>query len=189
MKIINVHQRLLQARPEHAGALINTLASAQDKLWPRMHWPRMVLDAPLGVGAAGGHGPIRYVVDAFEPGQRVRFRFTAPRGFDGWHALEVLDATSVHCVLEHRIEMNITGAGAADLAAGVPPAARRAGGRRAGQRAAFAGPGAPCATVVWLRALSSRADALVDDPARHQHNQRQQDAPCPLTFWPWAAKR
>ena len=109
MKIVNVHQRLLQASPERAGALINTLASPQDKLWPRMHWPRMVLDAPLGLGAAGGHGPIRYVVDAFEPGQRVRFRFTSPRGFDGWHALEVLDATSVHCVLEHRIEMNITG--------------------------------------------------------------------------------
>jgi hypothetical protein len=109
MKIINVHQRLLQARPERAGALIDTLASPHDKLWPRMHWPRMVLDAPLGVGAAGGHGPIRYVVDAYEPGHHVRFRFTSPRGFDGWHALEVLDATHVHCVLEHRIEMNITG--------------------------------------------------------------------------------
>ncbi len=109
MKIINVHQRLLQASPQRAGALIDTLASPQDQLWPRMHWPRMVLDAPLGVGAAGGHGPIRYVVDAYEPRQHVRFRFTSPRGFDGWHALEVLDATSVHCVLEHRIEMNITG--------------------------------------------------------------------------------
>ena len=109
MKIINVHQRLLQASPQRAGALIDTLASPQDQLWPRMHWPRMVLDAPLGVGAAGGHGPIRYVVDAYEPRQHVRFRFTSPRGFDGWHALEVLDATQVHCVLEHRIEMNITG--------------------------------------------------------------------------------
>lgn len=52
MKIVNVHQRLLQASPERAGALINTLASPQDKLWPRMHWPRMVLDAPLGVWSA-----------------------------------------------------------------------------------------------------------------------------------------
>ena len=109
MKIINVHQRLLQAPPERAGALIDTLASPQDLLWPRTHWPRMVLDAPLGVGAAGGHGPIRYVVEAYAPGLQVRFRFTSPRGFDGWHALEVLDATHVHCVLEHRIEMNITG--------------------------------------------------------------------------------
>ena len=109
MKVVNVHQRLLQARPEQVGALINTLASPQDRLWPRMHWPRMVLDAPLGAGAAGGHGPIRYVVEAFEPGHSVRFRFTSPRGFDGWHALEVLDATTVHCVLEHRIEMNVTG--------------------------------------------------------------------------------
>lgn len=109
MNVVNVHQRLLPVPPERAGALIDTLSSAHDKVWPRMHWPRMVLDGPLAVGAAGGHGPIRYTVDAYEPGQRVRFRFTAPRGFDGWHGLEVLDATSVHCVLEHRIEMRVSG--------------------------------------------------------------------------------
>lgn len=113
MKVVNVHQRLLPVPPEQVGALLDTLASPQDKVWPRMHWPRMMLDGPLDhpltVGAAGGHGPIRYTVDAYDPGHRVRFRFTAPRGFDGWHALEVLDATDVHCVLEHRIEMNISG--------------------------------------------------------------------------------
>ena len=109
MKVTNVHQRLLPVPPERTGALIDTLASAHDKLWPRMHWPRMVLDAPLGAGAAGGHGPIRYVVEAFEPGHSVRFRFTSPRGFDGWHALEVLDATPVHCVLEHRLEIETRG--------------------------------------------------------------------------------
>ena len=109
MKVTNVHQRLLPVPPERAGALIDTLASAHDRLWPRMHWPRMALDGPLAVGAAGGHGPIRYVVISYEPGQCVRFRFTAPRGLDGWHALEVLDATGVHCVLEHRIEMRVRG--------------------------------------------------------------------------------
>lgn len=113
MKVVNVHQRLLSVPPGRVGALLDTLASPQDRVWPRMHWPRMVmdrpLDRPLTVGAAGGHGPIRYTVDAYEPGAFVRFRFTAPRGFDGWHALEVLDATGVHCVLEHRIEMNVTG--------------------------------------------------------------------------------
>ena len=47
---------------------------------------------------------------AYTPGQSVRFRFTAPRGFDGWHGFEVLDATPAHCVLEHRIEMRTRGA-------------------------------------------------------------------------------
>jgi hypothetical protein len=45
----------------------------------------MRLDRPLGVGAAGGHGPIRYVVERYQPGRRVVFRFTAPAGFHGTH--------------------------------------------------------------------------------------------------------
>ena len=113
MKIINVHQRLLHAPPERVGALIDTLASPQDALWPRHSWPRMKFDRPLGLGAAGGHGPIRYTVESYEPGQSIRFRFTGPRGFDGWHALEVLDATAAHCVLEHRVEMEARGPGIA----------------------------------------------------------------------------
>ena len=109
MKVVNIHQRLLHATPERAGALIDTLASPCDALWPGRAWPRMKFDRPLGVGAAGGHGPIRYFVEAYLPGHCIRFRFTGPRGFDGWHGFEVLEATSVHCVLEHRIEMKVHG--------------------------------------------------------------------------------
>lgn len=105
MKVVNVHQRLLHAAPERVGALIDSIASAHDGLWPGNGWPRMRLDRPLAVGAAGGHGPIGYFVEAYAPGRSVRFQFTAPHGFDGWHAFEVLDATAAHCVLEHRIEM------------------------------------------------------------------------------------
>ncbi|MBI2771155.1 MAG: SRPBCC family protein [Burkholderiales bacterium] len=110
MNVVNVHQRLLYATPERVGALLDSLASPADALWPGRTWPRMKFDRPLGVGAAGGHGPIRYVVQAYAPGQSVRFRFTAPRGFEGWHGFEVLDATRAHCVLEHRIEMQARGA-------------------------------------------------------------------------------
>ena len=109
MKIVNVHQRLLHATPAEAGALIDTLASPADKLWPGKAWPRMQLDRPLAVGARGGHGMIRYTVEAYTPGQSVRFRFDSPPGFDGWHGFEVLDATASHCVLEHRIEMQARG--------------------------------------------------------------------------------
>jgi hypothetical protein len=109
LNVVNVHQRLLHAAPERVGALIDTLASPADRLWPHGTWPRLRLDGPLAVGAAGGHGPIRYQVSDYVPGQLVRFRFTAPRGFDGWHQLEVLDATAAHCVLEHRIEMRLRG--------------------------------------------------------------------------------
>lgn len=109
MKVVNVHQRLLHAAPEQVGALIDSLASPADALWPGQAWPRMKLDRPLGVGATGGHGPMRYFVEAYTPGQSVRFRFTAPKGFNGWHGFEVLDATQAHCVLEHRIEMTAEG--------------------------------------------------------------------------------
>jgi hypothetical protein len=110
MKVVNVHQRLLYASPEKAGALLDALTSPANTLWRGGAWPRMAFDRPLGVGAAGGHGPIRYTVEAYEPGESLRFRFTGPAGFNGWHGLAVLDATAAHCVLEHRIEMTLHGA-------------------------------------------------------------------------------
>lgn len=109
MKVVNVHQRLMHAKPADVGALIDSLSSPHDKLWPGRNWPRMKLDRPLGIGATGGHGPIRYFVDAYAPSHAVRFRFTRPHGFDGWHCFEVIDATAAHCVLEHRIEMQARG--------------------------------------------------------------------------------
>jgi len=111
MKVVNVHQRLLHASPERVGALIDSLASPNDAMWPRQNWPRMKLDRPLAVGAVGGHGPIRYFVESYAPGHQVRFRLTGPKGFDGWHGFEVIDATASHCVLEHRIEMQAKGRG------------------------------------------------------------------------------
>jgi hypothetical protein len=108
MKVVNVHHRLLHARRERVDELLDTLGSPHDRVWPRDRWPRMVLDGPLAVGASGGHGPIRYAVDAREPGF-VAFRFRMA-GVDGWHGFEVLDATQHHCVLEHRMEAELRGA-------------------------------------------------------------------------------
>lgn len=109
MRVLNIHRRHLAAAPERVSALIDQLASPQDALWPCHSWPRMRLDGPLAPGARGGHGPIRYVVEQVEPGQSVRFRFTGPAGFDGWHALRLLPAGESGCVLEHRIEMRLRG--------------------------------------------------------------------------------
>jgi hypothetical protein len=108
MQVVNIHQRLLPASPERVGKFIDLVASRGDTPGPH-DWPPMRLDRPLGVGAKGGHGPIRYVVQAYTPGQSVRFRFTEPKGFIGWHGLEILEATPAHCVLEHRIEMRTEG--------------------------------------------------------------------------------
>jgi len=109
MNVRNVHTRTLAADPAHVGALIDRLASPDDGLWPRRTWPAMQFDRLLSEGAVGGHGPIRYTVETYEPGQRIRFRFTAPRGFHGTHgfAVEPLDAGRTQ--LRHVLKMKTAG--------------------------------------------------------------------------------
>lgn len=108
MHVVNIHQRVIARPVEEVGRLLDSLASENDQLWPRGLWPAMRFDRPLGIGADGGHGPIRYAVVDYEPGRRVRFAFQAPRGFNGWHELEVL-SEGVGTLLRHTIEMNATG--------------------------------------------------------------------------------
>lgn len=108
MHVVNIHQRRLARPASEVGRMIDTLASDRDVLWPRSMWPAMRFDRPLAIGAIGGHGPIRYSVDEYIPGQRVRFKFSAPRGFNGHHEFETLpdgDAT----LLRHTLEMSTVG--------------------------------------------------------------------------------
>lgn len=106
MQVLNIHERELRASAPKVGALIDSLASPEDRLWPRSVWPRMKFDRPLAVGAVGGHGPIRYTVEDYVPATSVRFRFLGPKGFDGFHALERVakdpDTTLVRHVLSMR---------------------------------------------------------------------------------------
>ncbi len=99
----NVHEREVVASLEDVGALIDSLASKADRLWPRDEWPAMRLDQPLGVGSAGGHGPIRYFVASYEPGRRVEFQFTGPAGFHGNHTFTVFARTERSTVLRHEL--------------------------------------------------------------------------------------
>jgi hypothetical protein len=111
MRVSNRHQRQLRCSPQVAGSLLNRLASADDPLWPREQWPPMRFDGGLGEGQRGGHGPIRYWVERYRPGQSVRFRFSAPRGFVGTHELRV-EADDTHperCMLHHEIAMRVEG--------------------------------------------------------------------------------
>lgn len=109
-RVVNVHERHLLASPDQAARLLDALSSPEDALWPSRHWPRMRLDKPLGLGATGGHGPIRYSVIAYEPGRKVVFRFIAPRGFVGTHGFEVLGQGISGTTLRHTIDMSLAGA-------------------------------------------------------------------------------
>ena len=108
MQVLNYHEREVPAAASVVGALVDTLASDNDCLWPK-GWPAMRFDRPLGVGAVGGHGPIPYTVEEYRPGQMVKFRFLGPRGFDGHHWFEVLPRGE-HCtILRHTIRMRAHG--------------------------------------------------------------------------------
>jgi len=108
MQVHNVHEREFSVPPVAVGALIDSLASQEDRLWPLGKWPPMRFDRPLAVGAMGGHGLIGYTVQEYQPLQKIVFRFTAPRGFNGTHRFEV-EERQQSTVLRHIIEMRATG--------------------------------------------------------------------------------
>jgi hypothetical protein len=117
--IRNVHERRLPAPAVEVGALLETLASDHDRLWPRDRWPAMRFDRPLDartpddplrVGACGGHGRIRYQVCAHQPGRSVVFAFTG--GLVGEHHFEVEvpgEAGEHQAVLRHVLQATPTG--------------------------------------------------------------------------------
>ncbi|MCM2576924.1 SRPBCC family protein [Streptomyces meridianus] len=108
MAVLNIHERALPVPVAEAGALIDTLAGDDDLLWPAGRWPAMRLDGPLEVGARGGHGPVRYRVIAAVPSRWVRFSFTRPVGFHGFHEFAVFDATG-GSTLRHTLAMRTRG--------------------------------------------------------------------------------
>lgn len=109
MAVYNVHERLLPVGESEAGALIDGLAGPEDQLWPHADWPPMKLDGALAVGARGGHGPVRYTVIGYAPGQWIRFRFSGPRGFSGFHEYTVHPAGERGTVLRHTLAMRAHG--------------------------------------------------------------------------------
>ncbi len=111
MNVLNHHSRTMPVSIAEVGKVLDTLASPDDRLWPSHAWPAMRFDRPLQVGASGGHGPVRYVVESYVPGQAVTFRFAAPRGFLGTHAFSVTPCAG-GTVLSHTISMQALGIGA-----------------------------------------------------------------------------
>ncbi|WP_371587619.1 SRPBCC family protein [Streptomyces virginiae] len=110
MGVYNLHERVIAAKESEVGALIDTLAAGdEDRLWPGGLWEPMEFDRPLAVGAVGGHGPVRYTVAAYVPGTWVRFAFTGPRGFHGFHEFAVLPVDAERTVLRHTLAMRISG--------------------------------------------------------------------------------
>ena len=109
MKVINIHSCEYPVASAEVGRLVDTLASENDLLWPHQLWPRMKLDKSLCVSAKGGHGPIRYFVEKYVPGKRIVFRFTGPKGFDGFHGYDVFELKKDKTELRQTLKMNTHG--------------------------------------------------------------------------------
>jgi hypothetical protein len=95
----NVHERTIAAPAARVGALLDTLASADDKFWPHENWPSVKFNLPLEVGAIGGHGTGPYTVSSYTPGQHIRFEFGAGRL--GFHEFRVQQIDDTTCLLRH----------------------------------------------------------------------------------------
>jgi hypothetical protein len=106
--IRNVHERRLQATAAEVAPLLRTLASDDDRLWPRDRWPAMELSHGVNEGSSGGHGFVRYSVETVTP-DSVTFRFDNSIGLRGEHRFEVEDTSDGGCVLRHVLEGKSTG--------------------------------------------------------------------------------
>jgi hypothetical protein len=108
MKINSWHEMEVAVDPARAGALLDSLSGPDDRLWPHENWPPLELDQPLGVGARGGHGPVRYSVIEYVPGRRVVFNFDDDGIFkrvEGRHWFELgSDQGATGVVMRHVIE-------------------------------------------------------------------------------------
>lgn len=101
--VINIHERIYEAPASEVAALVATLASENDRLWPYEHWPPIRFDQGLVLGTNGGHGPVRYWIKSIDPTSGVTFRFTGPSGFDGEHAFTVTRISDTSAKLQHKL--------------------------------------------------------------------------------------
>jgi Polyketide cyclase / dehydrase and lipid transport len=105
-EIQNVHAREIAAPVEVVGEILDTLGSSGDRVWASDIWVAepVVFDRPLGVGADGGHGSLRYSVIEYEPGRRIVFEFSPHGALSGTHRFELEPLGSERCRLTHLLE-------------------------------------------------------------------------------------
>jgi len=66
----NKHARTIDKPIKEVAALLSSLSSNNDQLWPHERWSPMKLDRELTEGATGGHGPIHYVVTEYSQAKK-----------------------------------------------------------------------------------------------------------------------
>lgn len=103
MLIVNTHERLLPCHINSAEFLIDDFAKNSADLWPSSLWPRESFDRPLQLGALGSHGGTQYIVDCYEPGRYVKFKFLKPKGYNGYHEFSLVECGE-NTLIKHTVE-------------------------------------------------------------------------------------
>ncbi len=111
MLVRNFHARSFSVPVDQVSRLVDGLAGSDDALWPTAHWPRMRFDRPLEVGADGGHGPVRYKIAGYVPGEWIRFQFTGSIGLVGFHEISVRPVGIEQAELSNLLVANVQGLG------------------------------------------------------------------------------
>ena len=111
MNVINIHTRVVNQPIKKIAELFETLSTETDKIWPKEKWPEMKFKDGIKVGAKGGHGPIKYVVEKYTPSEIIQFRFSKPNGFNGIHKFEITKLDKEKTEIKHTIDMNTKGKG------------------------------------------------------------------------------
>jgi hypothetical protein len=109
MKVINIHSRKIAQPKANMVELFKTLATKNDLMLATDKWPAMKLDKGMTIGSHGGHGLIRYFVEAYSPDGFVKFSFTRPKGFHGFHQFEIIALSDHQTEIKHTINMSTTG--------------------------------------------------------------------------------
>jgi hypothetical protein len=109
MAVRNVHRRILPVSPKKAEALLRSLASHEDRMWPGDRWWPQRFDGGLVPGSKGGHGPVKYMVESVAP-RSVVSRFPRRGWFRGTHRFDV-HAHPSGSELVHTLEGRLHGVG------------------------------------------------------------------------------
>ena len=111
MTVLNIHTRTLNLSKSKVIEILKTLSTENDCIWPNEKWPAMKFKEGIQIGAYGGHGPIQYKVEKYNPSEIIQFRFLKPLGFNGIHKFEINELSSETTGIKHTIDMKTQGKG------------------------------------------------------------------------------
>ncbi|MFV9550742.1 hypothetical protein [Algibacter sp. PT7-4] len=75
MEVVNVHKRTINLPKTEVAKLLKTIATKNDKVWPKNNWPPIRFKNGFKEGEKGGHGIIRYTLEVLDPDKIIIFRF------------------------------------------------------------------------------------------------------------------